>query len=115
MSEELRRVDDQRFEKLDDKIDRVQKDVSSIRDMLITEPEASPLGRSLLNRSRDNRQLIDDLREDFERFRDTEFKPIEDWWQQTKGAWRFIIGVGVVLGIVGAFFGVLAFYGIRGA
>lgn len=104
-------MDDKRYERLDDKITKVQEDVSSIRDMLITEPEASPLGRSLLNRARDNRDAITDLRHDFEHFKDNEFKPLDDWWNQTKGAWRVILGLSVVLGIVGSFFGVIAYFG----
>jgi hypothetical protein len=107
-------VDDSRFEMLDRKIDGVAENVTTIRDMLISEPAASPLGRALLARDDITDRNVAVLDAKFEKFRTEEFNPIDDWWQQTKGAWRFIIGVGVVLGIVGAFFGVLAFYGVHG-
>lgn len=113
MDDERRRSDDKRFERLENSINGVAKDVSAIRDMLITEPEASPLGRSLLNRAKDNHNDIIDLRRDFERFKEEDFQPLWDWWNQTKGAWRFVLGAGVVLGIIGTFFGILAFWGLR--
>lgn len=104
-------VDDD-YTKLATKVDGIAKDVASIRELLITEPEASPLGRSLLNRAKENRERHDRLRADFELFKKEEFAPIDDWWNQTKGAWRFVLGSGVVLGIVGTFFGILAFFGL---
>lgn len=108
---ELRRRDDKRIDTLERKIDRVADAVSAIERLLITEPEASPLGRSLLNRARENRTLIDALRHDFEAFRREEFKPIDDWWNQTKGAWRFVLAVGVTLGMVGTVLGILSYFG----
>ena len=107
-------MDDQRLVKLDGKIDKVAADVASIRDMLISEPEASPLGRALIRRHQENRENISKLDDKFERFREEDFQPIWEWWQQSKGAWRLVLGTGVILGIIGAFFGILAFYGIRG-
>jgi len=110
MVEGLRRVDDDRYEKLEQKVDDVGKTVGEIRDMLISEPEASPLGRSLLKASAENRRLIDDHWTRFETFRKDEFNPIDDWWQQARGAWRLVLIFSVVLGIVGTFFGVLAYF-----
>lgn len=102
MTDELRRVDDDRYKDLDRKVDQVIRDVGSIRDMLISEPEASPLGRSLLKAQAENRALILDLRQDFE--------PVYDWWQRSRGAWAAILGLAVILGIVATFFGVLAYF-----
>jgi hypothetical protein len=110
MTDDLRRADDDRYRDLSGKVDNVANDVKSIRDMLISEPEASPLGRSLLKTSSYNRRLIDEHWQDFQNFRKEEFDPIDDWWQQQRGAWRMVIGVGVVLGIVGSFFGILAYF-----
>ncbi len=102
MSEGLRRADDDRYTDLNRKVDNVANDVKSIRDMLISEPEASPLGRALLKYAAENRRLIEEQRADFD--------PMYDWWQQQRGAWRLVIGAGVVLGIVGSFFGILAYF-----
>jgi hypothetical protein len=88
--------------KLESKLDKVSGDVQSIRDMLISEPEASPLGRALLRKSVENRELIDEIRADFD--------PMYDWWQQTRGVWRAVVGLGIVLGIVGSFFGLAAYF-----
>ncbi len=56
---------------------------------------------------------IDEAREDFE-YADQQmrnrYEPMYDWWQQTRGAWRLVLGTGVVLGIVGAFFGLIAYF-----
>lgn len=92
----LRRTDDERYDKLERKVDGVADTVRDIRDMLISEPEASPLGRALLKR-------IVTLEEEIE--------PIAEWWQQWRGVWRFILGLGVVLGIVATVFGVAAYFG----
>lgn len=56
--EDLRRVDDRRFTELGRDLGAVKKDVREIRDMLITEPEASPLGRSLKGYGMENRTRI---------------------------------------------------------
>ncbi len=56
---------------------------------------------------------IKDVGQDVEHLR-SRYEPMYDWWQQTRGAWRLVLGTGVVLGIIGAFFGILAFFGIRG-
>lgn len=93
---DLRRRDDDRYRLLEKKVDGVAETVSDIRDMLISEPEASPLGRALLKR-------IVNLEEEVE--------PIAEWWQQWRGVWRFILGLGVVLGIVATVFGVAAYFG----
>ena len=108
---EMRREDDRRFDDLTRKVTDVAKDVTTIREMLISEPEASPLGRALLKASQNNRVLIDQQRSDFEKFRREDFEPLDDWWQQTRGAWRLVLGTGVVLGIIGSFFGLAAFFG----
>lgn len=138
--EELRRVDDRRFRELQSEIKSVAKDVSSIRDMLISEPEASPMGRALIQRSLDNRVLITQQRADFDkhvqafeeykreheddvdkllenhdtkedRWRKERFDPMYDWWQRIRGSWMGIASVGVILGIVSLFFALLANYG----
>lgn len=106
-----RRVDDDRIDELVEEMKSTRDDVRSIRDMLISEPEASPLGRSLLQRAIDNRTLINKNHDEFLVFKKEEFKPLYDWWNQSKGAWKFVLGLGTVLGIIGSFFGVLAFFG----
>jgi hypothetical protein len=116
--DELRRQDDVRYRDLDRKVSAVAKDVTAIRDMLISEPEASPLGRALLARSLENRReiekvaiatskAVDNCREDFEAFLKDDFKPLNDWWNQSKGAWKFVLGASIVLGIVSTFFSVI--------
>ena len=100
---DLRRADDQRIGELQEQVRSVAKEVRDIRDMLISEPEASPLGRALIKRSVDNRLLIDELRHDFE--------PVEIWYQQARGAWRLVLGLATVLSIIGAFFGLAAYFG----
>lgn len=106
-------MDDERYAKLDRKIDKVSADVTTIRDMLISEPEASPMGRALIRRSETNARATNELREDFEAFKKEEFKPINDWWNQQKGSWKAIQGLALILGMVGAFFGLLAYWGVR--
>ena len=107
----LRRQDDDRFTKLEGKIDETKEKVDAIHILLMTEPEASPLGRSLLKYALENRRLIEDLRTDFVRHKRDDFGPLEDWWQQWRGIWRFVIGIGIVLGVIGSFFGIVAFFG----
>lgn len=91
--------------------------------MLISEPEASPLGRALLRASKSNRTLIDKNHQEhdalierhhqeFRAFLKEEFRPLNDWWNQSRGAWKFVLGVATVLGAIGAFFGILAYFGI---
>jgi hypothetical protein len=109
---DLRRVDDRRIEQLDRKITKVASDVGSIRDMLISEPAASPLGRALLEKSTENRRIIDRHHDEFQAFVRDDFQPLDDWWNQSRGAWKFILGAGTVLGIVGAVFGVASFFGL---
>lgn len=87
--------------------------VDSIRDMLIGEPSASPLGRALLEKAADNRRVIDRNHEEFRTFVKEDFRPLNDWWNQSKGAWKFLLGLGTVLGIIGSFFGILSFFGPR--
>ena len=124
MPEERRRADDDRIDKIDRKVESVATDVRSIRDMLISEPEASPLGRALLQRSVDNRKLMDARYEEFrvarredqqtfQTFYKEDFEPLDDWWNQSKGAWKFVLGMSTVLGIIGAFFGLVSFFGPR--
>ena len=95
----------------DGRLEELTKEVRSIRDMLISEPEASPLGRALLQRSVDNRAIVERYHNEFVAFVKEEFQPLDDWWNQSKGAWKFVLGLSTVVGIVGAFFGVLAFFG----
>lgn len=100
--DDLRRTDDRRFSDLDRKITSVAKDVSSIRDMLISEPEASPMGRALLKWAQENRRLINGLRDDFD--------DDHEWVMRMKGSWQAIAGAGIVFGIVGTVFGIAAFF-----
>ena len=115
-----RREADARLEGLEQRISEVvvetratSAEVRSIREMLITEPEASPLGRSLLKYAHDNRQMIRDNYTEYLRFVREEFGPLDDWWNQSKGAWKFVLGLATVLGIIGAFFGILSYFGAR--
>lgn len=106
-----RRIEDLKIELKAD-IKSVANDVSSIRDMLISEPEASPMGRALLRITDGNRRRIEENKREFEEFVEKRFDPMHDWWHQTRGAWRLVLGAGVVLGSVGAFFGILSFFGL---
>lgn len=123
-------MDDQRFDDLKRElkadIKSVASDVSSIRDMLISEPEASPMGRALIKRSMDNRAIIQELRNDFEKytehhedwandFIEKRVNPMYDWWNQQKGSWKAFQGLALILGMIGAFFGILAYFGVRPA
>ncbi len=117
---ELRRRDDERFAEfsrkmleIDRKVTRIERDTASLRELLITEPEASPLGRSLLYRARENREMLDKLRHDFELFKKEDFRPLDDWWNQSKGAWRLVLAAGIILGIVSTLLSVLAFVTTR--
>ena len=123
-------MDDQRFDDLKRElkadIKSVANDVSSIRDMLISEPEASPMGRALIKRSIDNRAATQELRQDFEKYIETHehfteniiekrINPMYDWWNQQRGSWKAFQGLALVLGMIGAFFGILAYFGVRPA
>lgn len=96
-----RRADDARIADLKQQVSKVANDVSSIRDMLISEPEASPMGRALIQRAVDNRRMIDGLRADLD--------PIEDWYQQMRGVWRVLPATALVLSIVGAILALAAY------
>jgi hypothetical protein len=109
---EMRRADDKRIDRLDQKIDKVAKEVTAIGRLLITEPEASALGRALLGKAVENRRLVDKYHDEFEAFKKEEFQPLDDWWNQSRGAWKFVMGVGTVLGIIGAVFGLASYFGL---
>jgi ribonuclease HI len=104
---EERRAVDPRIEQLVSDVKLVAGEVKSIREMLISEPEASPLGRMLKQRSVENRQAVEDLREEFEKFRDVtwetwkkeQFQPVHDALTKLNGAWLLVGGIAVVLGI----------------
>lgn len=108
-----RRAADGRLAELDKNVAELTREVRSIREMLITEPEASPLGRSLLKASERNRQLIESHHAEFRQFVRDDFAPLDDWWNQSKGAWKFVLGLSTVLGIIGAFFGLVSYFGPR--
>lgn len=93
---DLRRADDRRIGELRDDIRSVARDVADIKGWL-SEPEGTPQGRSL-------QRQINEMR--------TRFDPVEDWYQQTRGAWRLVLGSAVVLGIVGAVFGIASYFGL---
>ncbi len=109
-ADELRREDDRRYDQLDRKVTDVKTDVRSIRDMLISEPQASPLGRALLREIDAGRRETNDIRLDFDAFARDEFKPLNDWWNQSKGIWKGVLGLATILGIIGAFFGIAAYF-----
>jgi hypothetical protein len=103
----LRRADDQRFEKLERKVDSVAVRVDEIRDWLIGEPESSALGRQLLSRAKANRFDIDKINIRLDSLEDTRLKSLEDWRTEWRGSWRLITGTAVVLSIVAAFFAII--------
>lgn len=95
----LRRADDQRFEKLDQKLDKIADRVNEMRDWMISDPEKSYLGKALSRRADVNAQNIEKL--------DDRLKTVESWMTQWKGSWRLVTGVAVVLGIIATFFSVV--------
>lgn len=101
--EDLRRTDDRRINDLDRKITNVAKDVSAIRDMLISEPQASPMGRALLQRADANAAAINKLRQDYDED--------HEWITRMRGTWQAIAGAGVIFGIIGTVFGIAAYFG----
>jgi hypothetical protein len=113
---EQRRAVDPRIDQLVGDVKTVASEVKSIREMLISEPEASPLGRMLKQRSIDNRLMIDDLREDFEKYRDQtweawkkeQFQPVRDAITQLRGAWLLVGAVSIVLGILATYLAISA-------
>lgn len=84
------------MEEYSQRIRELAAEVSAMRDMLISEPQASPLGRTLSRR-------IDDVEERLE--------PIARWHTEWAGVWKFALGLATVLGIIGAFFGLAARFG----
>jgi hypothetical protein len=99
----LRRADDERFAEFKSELSDIKETIGEIRDMLISEPEASPLGRNLLQRSRDNAGDITDL--------ELRVKSLEGWRSEWRGSWRLVTGVATVAGLVGAFFGIASWFG----
>lgn len=88
----LRRADDARFERLERKVDQ-------IHEWLITEPEASPLGRALTKRADTNRDNIRDL--------DNRVDALEGWRDAATGSLAAARVIQVLLGIL---VGALAVY-----
>lgn len=88
-----RRLDD--FERtvrdVNGKVERMSGTVNEIRDMLISEPEASPLGRALLKRANDNQAAIketaEDNREAISKLGDR-VNVLEGWRDQATGAYN---------------------------
>lgn len=66
----------------------------------------------MLRYAADNRAMIIKNHEEFRAFRREDFEPIEDWKNQTAGAWRAVLGAAVVLGALGAFFGIASWFGL---
>lgn len=56
-----RRGSDREISAIRSDMDAMRRDLSTIRDMLISEPEASPLGRALQARANRNEKRIDQL------------------------------------------------------
>lgn len=108
--------DGQRFEELKRElkadIKAVADDVSFIREKL-AEADQTPMGRALLRADGLNAKEILELREDFEFFVDKKFGPDHEWVNQQKGSWKALQGAALVLATVGAFFGLLAYWGVR--
>ena len=95
---DLRREDDRRFGDLRGDLRVVARDVADIK-LMLSEPEGTPQGRSL-------QRQINAL--------DVRLGPVEIWYRKMSGVWMAIGGVGVVLGIIGSFFGLAAFFGWGG-
>jgi hypothetical protein len=99
MLEPDRREDDRRIEKLDRKIEDLTNAFYKFRDELRSEPDASPLGRSLLGRWAENRARIERL--------EHQVDLLEKWRDQWQGSWRLVTGAAVVLGLIATFFSVV--------
>lgn len=67
----MRRADDTRMERLEQKVDKIY-------DWLITEPEASPLGRTLVKRADTNASNIER--------HEARIDSLESWRDQAKGS-----------------------------
>jgi hypothetical protein len=94
------------MEQLERKIDQVDRRLQELRDWLIGEPESSALGRQLLQRAVINAQNIER--------QGGRIESLEDWRTEWSGVWRFVTGLGVVLGVIGTFLGLLAAAGAIG-
>lgn len=97
----LRRLDDSRIDnldskvvRLDTKVERLDVKVNEIRDWLITEPEASAMGRALLRRATAADERIRELR--------VEHDEIHDWVQQFKGSARVMLYVPTIVSAIAA-------------
>lgn len=99
-----RRAADGRLAALEKRVGDVADKVDAIRDMLISEPAMSPLGRRLQSQH-------DELRADFESFLTERFRPIEKWWDQVGGAQKVLVGISIILGVVGTFLGIANWFG----
>lgn len=103
----LRRVDDRRLDGFERTLDEMADTINQIRDMLISEPEASPLGRALLRRANDNQAAIRETAEtNRAAIRDLadRVNSLESWRDQATGAYnagRIIqVLIGVVVGLL---------------
>src|ERR1051326_8992250 len=99
-------MEDRRMDQLERKIDNVDRRVTEIRDWLIGEPESSALGRQLLQRAITNAKNIDR--------NVVRIEALEDWRTEWQAVRRFVTGLGVALGIIGTFLGLLAAVGAIG-
>jgi hypothetical protein len=96
------RLSDRRVEALTRQVEKMSTRLEEIREWLIGEPESSALGRQLLQRAKANRESIIDI--------DHRLEVVEDWRTEWRGSWRLLVGFGTVLGIIGTFFGLLAWF-----
>lgn len=92
MTDDLRRTNDRRIVELDKKVVQLDAKVSDIREMLISEAEASPLGRSLTRRADMNASGIADL--------NRRVNDLESWHDQAKGAYSATRVIQVLLAIL---------------
>jgi hypothetical protein len=94
MTDELRRVDDRRIADLGEQVVGLDRKVTEIRDMLISEPEASPLGRYLLKRADQNQASIREVASansaKIENL-DTRVDGLEQTRDQARGAYRALL------------------------
>ncbi len=123
-----RRQNDLRIEQIVDTLHGLDRSVTDLdtkvdqlRDWLITEADASPLGRALKFRADTNAKNIEtnrqqhdadvrDIRAEFAQFKRDEFRPINEWWNRSQGAWKAFTGASVVLGLIATALALLAYF-----
>jgi anti-sigma-K factor RskA len=93
-SQPLRRQDDKRFDDLSVKVDVIDRRTQEIRDMLISEPEQSPMGRSLIRKSDSNARRIAEQEERVDK--------LWDFMVEWRGAGRVLTVAAAVMSIVAA-------------